>query len=184
MVVNTQGHGMLGRTLRVGGEPGYKKKWVRITAVVVLVLGIVGSLSGCGDANPVAGKPSVVKTVTKAPEPVATVTVQATPTKQPVPAPEKSPKSRVGESPTTDGASFIMPKEVGKNLQAAQDDLQAVTDNPFFFTDSEDASGAGRFQVLDSGWQVCSQKPKTGTKVPIDYTEIMFYVVKDFESCP
>lgn len=77
-----------------------------------------------------------------------------------------------------------MPDEVGKNLQAAQDDLQAVSGNPFFFSGSEDATGAGRAQFLDSGWQVCSQDPAPGTEVRDDADDVLFYVVRNSERCP
>jgi hypothetical protein len=77
-----------------------------------------------------------------------------------------------------------MPNEVGKGLQVAQDDLQAITGNPFFYTGSEDATGQDRFQAWDSNWQVCSQKPKAGTALPLDYTDIVFYVVRTSENCP
>jgi hypothetical protein len=76
-----------------------------------------------------------------------------------------------------------MPNEVGAVLQDAQDDIQAVTGNPFFFTSSEDATGADRFQILDRDWQVCSQTPPAGTVTGVD-ADIVFYVVKLWETCP
>lgn len=57
-----------------------------------------------------------------------------------------------------------MPNEVGKTLQEAQDDVQAVSGNAGFWSNSEDALGANRSQILDSNWKVvCSQKPKPQT---------------------
>jgi hypothetical protein len=58
-----------------------------------------------------------------------------------------------------------------------------VTDNPFFFTDSEDATGASRFQILDVDWTVCSQQPAAGASFG-ENTNIVFSVVKDWEECP
>jgi hypothetical protein len=76
-----------------------------------------------------------------------------------------------------------MPDEVGKILQAAQDDIQRVSGNPVFFTSSTDATGAGRHQILDRDWQVCAQSVPAGTKVGPD-TKIDFGVVRTSETCP
>jgi hypothetical protein len=76
-----------------------------------------------------------------------------------------------------------MPHEVGKGLQAAQDDIQRVSGNPVYFSFSTDASGAGRLQVIDSNWKVCGQVPAAGTKVTADVT-ISFASVKLTEDCP
>jgi hypothetical protein len=48
------------------------------------------------------------------------------------------------------------------NLQVAQDTIQAAG---VFFSRSEDASGQGRYQVLDSNWIVVAQMPAPGTAV-------------------
>jgi hypothetical protein len=77
-----------------------------------------------------------------------------------------------------------MPNEVGKSLQAAQDDLQAVSDVPLFFSSSQDATGAGRMQIIDRNWKVCSQNRKAGSRVSIDDSGIVFAVVRDTETCP
>ena len=72
-----------------------------------------------------------------------------------------------------------MPKLVGKNLQVAQDQLQA---RGSYVLDQEDASGLNRFQVLDSNWKVCRQKPQAGKKVGIDQL-VTLWSVKLEESC-
>lgn len=115
----------------------------------------------------------------------ATVTISAPETVTVTPEP-KSPISAgvVGTVAPSNEGTFSMPDEVGKNLQAAQDDLQAVSGNPFFFSGSEDATGAGRAQFLDSGWQVCSQDPAPGTEVRDDADDVLFYVVRNSERCP
>ena len=77
-----------------------------------------------------------------------------------------------------------MPNEVGKVLQAAQDDLQAISGNPVFYSDSVDATGADRFQVLDSGWQVCQQNKRPGAAISQDDQSIVFRVVRVTEDCP
>jgi hypothetical protein len=76
-----------------------------------------------------------------------------------------------------------MPNEVGANLQGAQDDIQRVSGNPLFITRSEDATGAGRHQVLDRNWKVCSQNVPPGTSVD-QSVGITFGAVKLAESCP
>lgn len=78
---------------------------------------------------------------------------------------------------------FSVPNEVGKGLQSAQDDVQRVSGNPLFITHSNDATGAGRFQILDRDWKVCGQNVPPGSKANED-TEITFAVVKLEESCP
>lgn len=76
-----------------------------------------------------------------------------------------------------------MPSETGKDLQAAQDDIQAVTGNPLFFSSSTDALGTDRMQVFDRNWQVCDQTPKAGAPFNDD-TSVNFSVVKLDERCP
>ena len=80
-------------------------------------------------------------------------------------------------------SKFTMPNEVGANLQGAQDDIQRVSGNPLFITRSKDATGAGRHQVLDRNWKVCSQNVPTGTSVD-QSVGITFGAVKLAESCP
>lgn len=99
------------------------------------------------------------------------------------PTPEAKPRKPKPAAGGTGRGGWTMPDEVGKNLQAAQDHMQLVTDDPFFFTASDDATGAFRFQVLDANWRVCDQTPAAGQ--PFGYnTDIVFYVVKDYEDCP
>jgi len=52
-----------------------------------------------------------------------------------------------------------MPDVVGMNLQAAQDLIQT---QGVFFSRSEDATGAGRMQILDRDWVVVDQTPAAG----------------------
>ncbi|MHB1164236.1 MAG: hypothetical protein ACYC90_09285 [Candidatus Nanopelagicales bacterium] len=76
--------------------------------------------------------------------------------------------------------TFIMPRMVGANLQAAQDWLQS---RGSYFMDQVDASGRGRLQIIDSGWYVCWQQPPPGTQVPVT-AMIRLGVVKYGERCP
>ncbi|MFB9314409.1 hypothetical protein [Nocardioides plantarum] len=125
--------------------------------------------------------------VAEEPSGAATSAPAKTPSKKPAKKPAKKKEAPgtgvVGTEGPVAADTFSLPDETGKVLQAAQDDVQAVSGNPLFFTASEDATGAARFQVLDSNWQVCSQEPAGGTQVDIDST-ITFYVVKLDELCP
>ena len=76
--------------------------------------------------------------------------------------------------------TFVMPKVTGMNLQFAQDLLQSKGS---YLMDQEDASGLGRFQIIDSAWKVCSQSPSAGKKVPTS-TMVVLKSVKLTESCP
>ncbi len=79
-------------------------------------------------------------------------------------------------------SSWAMPNLVGKNLQDAQDTIQALTANGIFVTTSHDATGAGRQQVLDRNWKVCSQNIAAGRAITAD-SEIDFGAAKLGESC-
>jgi hypothetical protein len=76
--------------------------------------------------------------------------------------------------------TFVMPKVTGMNLQLAQDLLQSKGS---YLMDQEDASGLGRFQIIDSAWKVCSQSPSAGKRVPTS-TMVGLKSVKLTESCP
>jgi hypothetical protein len=102
------------------------------------------------------------------------------------PTPPTSPsrtRPPATDTRSADDNSFVMPNEVGRILQAAQDDIQRVSGNPVFFTSSTDATGAGRHQIVDRDWQVCTQSLPAGTKVGQD-ARIDFGVVKTYETCP
>lgn len=93
------------------------------------------------------------------------------------------PSSGAGSTDGSEADGFVMPNEVGKNLQEAQDHVQNVADSPLFQTDSTDATGQGRSQFYDRNWKVCSQNVKPGTRVSED-THISFAAVKNDEACP
>lgn len=77
-----------------------------------------------------------------------------------------------------------MPDLRGKNLQAAQDAIQALTNNAVFYTSSTDLTGQGRNQMMDRNWQVCTSTPAPGETFTAS-TRIDFGVVRiDTETCP
>jgi hypothetical protein len=55
-----------------------------------------------------------------------------------------------------------MPSVVCLNLQDAQDKIQT---SGVFLSESFDATGAGRMQVVDSNWIVVSQEPAPGSPI-------------------
>lgn len=63
------------------------------------------------------------------------------------------------------GGKVTVPNEVGKQHQAAQDDLQA---HNLYNLSEEDATGQGRALIIDRNWKVVSQSPAAGTKVSED----------------
>lgn len=84
---------------------------------------------------------------------------------------------------TTTTESFTMPDLTGMDLQSAQDEIQQLSGDPLYFTRSEDATGQGRFQIIDRNWKVCRQNVAPGTRV-VGYMDITFSVVKVNETCP
>jgi F0F1-type ATP synthase membrane subunit c/vacuolar-type H+-ATPase subunit K len=77
-------------------------------------------------------------------------------------------------------STFRMPNVVGMVLQDAQDLLQA---RGSYLMDQVDATGMGRWQILDSGWKVCWQKPRPGAKVSVS-AFVTLGSVKLGERCP
>ena len=170
-----------------------KTLWIVVGAVVgIIILCCSGSLVvGVLSGDTGSSESSSEDTAGEESEPAETVTVEQTVTEDgsSEPEPEETRKSREDEDdddpPAEDPDTFAMPDETGMVLQDAQDHMQELADNPFYVTFSEDATGDGRFQVLDDGWQVCSQDPAPGEPVPYDNSlDITFYVVRTSESCP
>src|SRR4051812_36105392 len=115
---------------------------------VIAILGIVSGTAGCGSTSDSGGGTKTVVTVIE---------------KQPAPSnsgDDTSGGSSGGEDPgdVSDGGTgsgggggkITLPNEVGKQLQAAQDDLQA---HGLYNLDDQDATGQGRFQVFDRDWK-------------------------------
>ena len=74
-------------------------------------------------------------------------------------------------------AGGTMPDFKGKSVNTARDALRSGTSITV-----KDASGKGRYVLLESNWQVCSQKPPAGTRLSGQPVE--FSAVKFGESCP
>jgi hypothetical protein len=70
-----------------------------------------------------------------------------------------------GASGHADARRARVPNEVGKNHQAAQDDLQA---HGFFNLRERDCSGRGRLLLFDRNWRVVRQSPRAGARVSVN----------------
>lgn len=61
-----------------------------------------------------------------------------------------------------DARRVRVPNEIGRNHQAAQDDLQA---HGFYNLRERDCSGRGRLLLWDRNWKVVRQSPRPGARV-------------------
>jgi len=106
-------------------------------------------------------------------EPARTVTVTAPAPPPPITAPPAREST---------GTSWTMPDLVGSNLQDAQNAVQDLTEFQIPVTTSHDSTGAGRQQVVDRNWKVCSQNVAPGTTITKG-ARIDFGTVKLDETC-
>jgi PASTA domain len=128
--------------------------------VIVWSIAVIATTAGCSADAPAEPPPTVTVTVT-APAPPATA---------PPPAREST------------GTSWTMPDLVGSNLQDAQNAVQDLTEFQIPVTTSHDSTGAGRQQVVDRNWKVCSQSVAPGTTITKG-ARIDFGTVKLGETC-
>lgn len=101
-------------------------------------------------------------------------TAPSTTTKVPTTAAPTTTTPPTTAPPTTAPPASLMPDVVCMNLQDAQDYIQSTTD--VFLSLSEDATGQGRSQIMDSNWIVVAQRPAPGT--PIGEGDAVLSVVK------
>jgi hypothetical protein len=116
------------------------------------------------------------------------------PAPPPAPAPPSRPSFTVPPPVTVTAASptvvvategphrWTMPNLVGRNLQEAQDAIQELTAFEIPITTSHDATGAGREQLLDRNWKVCSQNIAAGAEIS-STSRIDFGAVRTDERC-
>lgn len=126
----------------------------RFVTALAAGAGLAAALAACGGGGGTTATPTVRQTDSVAPS-------------------AGSPESQ----------SWPMPNEIGKDLQTAQDDLQALTGNPMFISTSKDLSGQARRQINDRNWQVCNSTPAPGDAFT-EQTNVVFGVVKNSEACP
>lgn len=161
--------------------------------VGVVAIGAIGGIAGAGKKDAAVSPASTTVTpevvATAAPSTtVAEVTTTAAPTTLPVTLPPAT-AAPVTAPPATEGGvnpfggdspeDALMPDVMCMNLQQAQNEIQ---DHGVFFSRSEDATGQGRMQMVDSNWQVVGQVPEAGT--PIGEFEAVLFVVKFGEPSP
>lgn len=147
--------------------------------VFVGLIAVSAVLTGCGtsDGGTVgdsATTPPATVTVTRAPTSSKATTV--------APKTTLPKRTKATNSSPDDNGTWVMPNEVGRVLQVAQDDVQRASGDPVFVSHSHDLL-EDRFQVLDRDWQVCTQNVAPGTRVG-PAAHIDFGVVKIDESCP
>lgn len=88
---------------------------------------------------------------------------------------EETCPAKDGTAPSAAGGT--MPNFVGKSVKAARGALDSGTSITV-----KDASGDSRIILVESNWQVCTQKPAAGAKLngqPVEFTAVKFE-----ESCP
>ncbi|MGZ4575853.1 MAG: hypothetical protein ACXVXY_12815 [Mycobacteriaceae bacterium] len=166
------------------GPPAQKhpkrKKWPLIVGGVVLalvVLGIIGSISDGSETTTAAAISTTVVPTTTTAAPTTTTTAPITTTTTTASVPVTTVAAQV--PPPVGQVRVPMPNVVCKNLQVAQDTIQAAG---VFYSRSTDATGAGRMQVLDRNWVVVGQTPAPG--VLIGEGDAVLSVVKLTESNP
>lgn len=119
--------------------------------LTVALVAIFAVSAACSTAEPEAELPTSTRSAT---EEAPTTTTEVTDPSPPAPASQRT----TGTPPPVDEVS-IMPNVVCMNLQDAQNAIQAAG---VFFSRSEDASGRGRSQMIDSNWIVVGQTPAAG----------------------
>jgi hypothetical protein len=129
--------------------------------VIGLSAAVIATATGCSGADAPAEPPRTVTVTAPAPPPPATI----------------PPSVR-----DSAGTSWTMPDLVGSNLQDAQNAVQDLTEFQVPVTTSHDSTGAGRQQVMDRNWKVCSQSVAPGTTITKG-ARIDFGTVKLDETC-
>jgi uncharacterized membrane protein len=159
-------------------RPWYKMK--RTWAGAVVGLFVIGAIAGGNDDT---------KKTTATPSPTKTVTATPSPTSADDALKQLQKDNKKGRDDlqkqideASESAAAVatgdLPDFTGMDLQDAQDTAQAAG---FYNLRDKDASGQGRFQVLDHDWKVCSQEPAPGSH-GLEITVTM-YAVKLTESC-
>jgi hypothetical protein len=142
----------------------YRRLSIPLVAICLGLLTACGA--GSGQTAPATESNATVAT-TAAPTTVP-VTVAATPA--PTAAPTLPPTTA---APAAASSQPLMPAVVCMNLQDAQDLIQTVG---VFYSQSVDATGRGRSQIIDSNWQVVAQTPDVGS--PFGEGDAVLAVVK------
>jgi hypothetical protein len=130
--------------------PATNSKSVKRIALLCAVAALL--LAGCGDET--KSQDGDLQTTTSS---TATTTTTASTTTT------TAPPATSGT--TAAAAKITVPNVVGKDLQLAQDTMQAAG---LYHLASHDSTGQARLQVLDRNWVVTDQTPAAGSKVAAD----------------
>ncbi|QNG19866.1 hypothetical protein G4H71_15315 [Rhodococcus triatomae] len=143
-----------------------------VVAGVFVLVGIIGDVTGReeSETEPSATSTTAPATVAAAPEPNPQASGPAQQGRAPATSSEPSLTSAVAPIPA------LMPDVMCMDLQEAQNLIQ---ETGAFYSRSEDATGRGRSQIIDSNWVVVGQDPQPGA--PIGEGDAMLSVVKDGE---
>jgi hypothetical protein len=140
------------------GGPGAGRRWAPVAGALLALLA-----GGCAASTPDSPPPP--------------------PTRVSVPPPVTLPAPTPTVVIATEGPRhWTMPDLVGENLQDAQNAIQQLTDFEIPITTSHDATGAGREQLLDRNWKVCSQNVPPGEQLTRT-SKIDFGAVRTEEKC-
>ncbi len=126
----------------------------RMPYVAPAIAGVAAvlALAGCAAAPQGTAAPTVTVTAEPAPTPTVTVTAEPESTTEDTGAANNKPADNSG--------TFRVPDGVGMNYQDAQDLWRS---QGLVVLPAEDATGANRMPMIDSGWVVLGQDPKPGT---------------------
>lgn len=146
---------------------------IPVAAVAVALLGACDPGTGSDGASP-----APVKTATASPTSAEDALKQLQKDNKKAQDKLKDDIAKASKSAAAAVPTGNLPNFVGMDLQDAQDKAQAAG---FFVLNDKDATGQGRFQILDHDWKVCSQEPAPG-RHGLEITVTM-YAVKKSESC-
>jgi hypothetical protein len=124
---------------------------------IALLCGVAALLlTGCGDDT--KSQDGDLQSTTSS---IATTTTTASTTTTTAP----TTTSTATSATTAAAAKITVPNVVGKDLQLAQDTMQAAG---LYNLTSHDSTGQARLQVLDRNWVVTDQTPAAGSRVAAD----------------
>ena len=157
--------------------PTGRRRWPWIVGGATAALLIIGAVTGAGEDPAASSAPATTAAPAVAAVPAPAPAPAPAPTAAPAPAPAAAPAA----GPAEDVAAGTMPDVVCLDLQAAQDTIQAETG--LFFSDSHDATGQDRMQVMDRNWLVVGQQPAAGTALGGDDIPVLDVVKYGEGSC-
>lgn len=159
---------------------------------IALILGAFAVAAACGTPGAAGGGSSSSASPSELPSAQPS---EVSPSASPSPSASASPSAQPSESSSPsavsssagsapDANTWVMPNLRGQDLQTAQDAIQSLTNDGIVISTSHDATGAGRHQIFDRDWQVCTQNVAPGSQISAN-SDIDFGVVRrDVETCP